>query len=310
MDRTHISTLDDLLRAAAAAEPAVVLLVMPKNVETVAAVARARSELSTRFILVGNREQIDAALAGAGLGPGPGLEVRHHPAPADALAASVKILRQKEASILMKGSIDTGTMMRAVFSEDSGLRTGKVFSDVAITELPPASGGRLLMITDGGLTPAPGLKEKIALIENAVAVAHALGNPLPRVALLSATELVSARIPSTTEAAILSKMNDRGQIAGCLVDGPLALDNAVSPEAAREKGIRSEVAGRADIIVAPSIEAANALAKSATYFAGWRLAHVVVGGTVPILIPSRADTAEMKLLSIALGTLMAAANGR
>jgi phosphate butyryltransferase len=204
----------------------------------------------------------------------------------------------------MKGSVDTATLMRAVFDETSGLRTGHLLSDVFITEVPFRKENRFLMITDGGLTPAPGLKEKIALINNAVTVAHALGNPLPRVAVLSATEQVSSNLPSTIDAAILSKMNERGQITGCLVDGPLALDNAVSMEAAREKKIESKVAGAADILLAPSIETANALAKSTTYFAGWRLAHVIVGGTVPILIPSRADKADARLLSMALGMVV------
>jgi phosphotransacetylase len=160
------------------------------------------------------------------------------------------------------------------------------------------------MITDGGLNPAPDLKDKIDIVHNAVSVAHALGNAIPRVAILSATELVSTSIPSTIDAATLAKMNDRGQIKGCIVDGPLGLDNAISSIAAAEKKIRSEVAGRADILVAPTIEAANVLAKSTTYFAGWRLAHVIVGGKVPILIPSRADKSDAKLLSIALGMVM------
>lgn len=163
------------------------------------------------------------------------------------------------------------------------------------------------MITDGGLIPMPDLKEKIELINNAVWVAHGLGMALPRVAILSATELVSPRIPSTIDAAILAAMNTRGQITGCLVDGPFALDNAISIEAAQEKKITSDVAGQADILVAPSIETANSLAKSTYYFAGWRLAHVVVGGKVPILIPSRADKSDAKLLSIALGMIMSEA---
>jgi phosphotransacetylase len=144
----------------------------------------------------------------------------------------------------------------------------------------------------------------VELIRNAVEVAHALGSTMPKVAVLSASEFVTPSIPSTLDAAILAKMNERGQISGCLVDGPLALDNAISADAAREKGIRSSVAGDADILIAANIEAANSLAKSTTLFAGYRLAHVIVGARVPICIPSRADRSDAKLLSIALGVIM------
>ena len=165
-------------------------------------------------------------------------------------------------------------------------------------------------IEDAWIFPArhyvasPDLKAKVELIINAVQVAHALGNPRPRVAVLSATEFVQAGLQSTLDAAALAKMSDRGQIKGCVVDGPFALDNALSDGAAAEKKITSEVAGKAEILLAHTIEAANSLAKSTTYLAGFRLAHVIVGAKVPILIPSRADTSDAKLLSIALGVLM------
>jgi phosphate butyryltransferase len=303
MSTVPIHTFDDLLAAAAALSEQRILVALPSNRDTFEAIHAAATHLKTRFLLVGDEQTIRRAMAEL-MVPERAVSFHHHPGPADALNCCVDLLRKGDADIFMKGSVDTGTMMRAVFDETSGLRTGRLFSDVFLTEVPFRPGNKFLMITDGGLTPAPDLKEKIGLIANAVAVAHALGNPLPRVAILSATEQVSAALPSTMDAAILSKMNERGQIPGCLVDGPLALDNAFSMEAAREKKIESKVAGMADILVAPSIEAANALAKSTTYFAGWRLAHVIVGGKVPILIPSRADRADAKLLSIALGMLV------
>ena len=160
------------------------------------------------------------------------------------------------------------------------------------------------MITDGGMTLAPDLKNKVELINNAVEVAHALGNTQPKVAVLSATEFVVPSLQSTLDASALSKMNERGQIKGCIVDGPFALDNAISEEAAEEKQLTSPVAGHAEILVAANIESANSLAKSTTYFASLRLAHVIVGGVVPVLIPSRADKSDAKLLSIALGIVM------
>ncbi|HTY39164.1 MAG TPA: phosphate acyltransferase, partial [Bacteroidota bacterium] len=199
---------------------------------------------------------------------------------------------------------DTSTMMKGVLHEESGVRTGRLLSDIFILEFPPRTGNRFIMITDGGMTLAPDLKNKVELIINAVEVAHALGNPNPKVAVLSATEFVLPNLQSTIDAAALSKMNERGQIKGCTVDGPFALDNAVSSEAADEKRINSPVAGKAEILIAANIESANSLAKSTTFFAGLRLAHVIVGGTVPILIPSRADKSDAKLLSVALGVIM------
>jgi len=303
MNARPITTFDELLATAASLPEKRVLVALPTNIETFEAVRDALDRLNTRFILVGEEETITRRLASVHAASKK-VEVRQAHGTEDALQASTELLRLGKADLVMKGSMDTGTLMRALLDEKSGLRTGRLLSDVFITESSLPEGKRFLMITDGGLNPAPDLKDKIDIVHNAVSVAHALGNAIPRVAILSATELVSANIPSTIDAAILAKMNDRGQITGCIVDGPLGLDNAISSTAAAEKKIRSEVAGRADILVAPTIEAANALAKSTTYFAGWRLAHVIVGGKVPILIPSRADKSDAKLLSIALGMMM------
>jgi phosphate butyryltransferase len=216
---------------------------------------------------------------------------------------TVQLVRAGEADILLKGAVDSATLMRAVLEGTEGLRIGRLLSDVFLFENPRREGCQLMMITDGGVTPNPDLSQKIDIIKNAVELAQALGWDTPRVALLSATEKVTPVLPSTLDAAVISQMNQRGQITGCLVDGPLALDVAISLASAKVKGIHSPVAGRADILVAPTIEVANVLAKSTTYFAGFRLAHVVVGGRAPILIPSRSDTMEAKLLSIALGVI-------
>jgi phosphate butyryltransferase len=162
------------------------------------------------------------------------------------------------------------------------------------------------MITDGGLNIAPDLEAKVQLIRNAVAVAHALGNANPKVAVLAASEFVQTNMPASVDAAALAQMNARGQIQGCVVDGPLALDNALETRAAGDKGIRSVVAGAAEILVCPAIECANILAKSTTYIGNARLAHVIVGAKIPILIPSRADKSDAKLLSLALGIMMVA----
>ncbi|MBN1348111.1 bifunctional enoyl-CoA hydratase/phosphate acetyltransferase [candidate division KSB1 bacterium] len=217
---------------------------------------------------------------------------------------AMRLIREKRGDIVMKGKIKTAALFKAVLDAETGLRTSQLISDIFIFEYPAQSGARLIMITDGGVTLSPDLKQKISLIENAVTVAHALGNKLPRVAVLSATETVNPALPSSVDAAILSKMNQRGQIANCLIDGPLALDNAISEEAARQKGIQSDVAGNADILLCPNIESANMLAKGTTYFAHLPLAHICIGAMAPILIPSRSDSAQAKLMSIALSVVV------
>jgi len=217
---------------------------------------------------------------------------------------SMLMIREGQAEIVMKGKIKTATLFKAVLDPETGLRTGRLISDVFIFEFPNRSENQLIMITDGGVNLVQDLRQKMCIVENAVIVAHALGNMLPKIAVLSSTETVNPDLPSTIDAAILSKMNQRNQISGCLVDGPLALDNAISEDAARQKGIQSEVAGKADILLCPGIESANMLAKSTTYFANLPLAHVCIGAKAPILIPSRSDSAQAKLLSIALSVVV------
>ena len=215
-------------------------------------------------------------------------------------------LAKGDAGILMKGSVDTATLIKAALRPESGLRTSRLLSDVFLFEYAARADNKLVMITDGGLNIAPDLEAKVQLIQNAVEVAHALGNANPKVAILAASEFVQPKVPSTMDAAVLAKMNERGQIRGCVVDGPLALDNALAVHAAQEKRIGSTVAGAAEILVCPNIESANMLAKATTYIGNARLAHVIVGARIPILIPSRADRSDAKLLSLALGMIMSA----
>jgi phosphate butyryltransferase len=303
MTKHVIHNFDDLLRCASKIPDKIVVVVSPHTAETFGSVIEAQRSLHVKAILVGDRDVIERGLAAQG-SDASGFEIVHQPDVNAALQASIELARNSRADILMKGSVDTSTMMKAVLEERSGLRTGRLLSDIFVLEYPPREHNKFIMITDGGMTLAPDLKNKVELINNAVEVAHVLGNPNPKVAVLSATEFVVPSLPSTLDAAALSKMNDRGQIKGCIVDGPFALDNAISLEAAQEKAIASPVAGRAEILVAANIESANSLAKSTTYFAGLRLAHVIVGARVPILIPSRADKSDAKLLSIALGMIM------
>ena len=294
---TAIRNFDELLEAAAQVRGPRVLVVFPSNDETFQAIRDAHAKLGLEFLLVGDGKRIRAALSEFD-----GAEIVDCPNLTDCLDRSMELIAQKAAGILMKGSVDTGTLMKTVMRPETGVRTGRLLSDVFVFEYAQ----HLVMITDGGLNVTPDLAAKAELIRNAVEVAHALGNRVPKVAVLAATEFVQANMPATLDAAALSKMNERGQIRGCVVEGPLALDGALAPCAVEEKQIGSAVAGAAEILVCPNIECANMLAKSVVYVGNARLGHVIVGGRIPILIPSRADRSDAKLLSLALGVVMSA----
>ena len=297
-------TFDDMMKMAQSIPQKRIGVVYPDNSETFEAITAAGEAFHPLFTLVGEKKTIEAAL-GADPG-GKQYTVVDASNPLEALQKTLKLVGSGSLDVLMKGGIDTSTFMRGVLQPDSGVRLDRLLSDIFVLEYPQRPDNRLVMITDGGMTMAPDLQNKVELIRNAVDVAHALGNSIPKVAILSATEFVVPKLESTIDAAALSKMNERGQIKGCIVDGPLALDNAISIEAAEEKRIESKVAGRAEILVAANIESANSLAKSTTYFANLRLAHVIVGGRIPVLIPSRADKSDAKMLSMALGIIMSA----
>ncbi len=214
---------------------------------------------------------------------------------------AVNAIHNGKGHLILKGKADTARLIKAVLDKQTGLRTGKVLSDVLAYEHPE----KLMLMSDGGINTYPEVAEKAAIINNAVKVAIALGIEKPKVAVLAAVEAVNPKMPCTIDASLLAKMNDRKQIPNCYVDGPLAFDNAVSEEAARMKGIKSKVAGKADILIVPNIEAGNIFGKALTYYCHYRVAHVVMGAKVPILIASRADDAETKMLSMALGIISA-----
>ncbi len=227
------------------------------------------------------------------------IDVPHSHAAAD---AAVALCRDGSADALMKGSLHTDELMGAVVSRDKGLRTGRRISHVFLADVPTYP--HPLMITDAAVTIEPTLEEKLDIIQNAIDLAHVLGVAEPKVAILSAVETVTSKIRSTIDAAALCKMADRGQITGGLLDGPLAFDNAVSLIAARTKGIRSAVAGNADILVVPDMVSGNMLAKQLEYLADALMAGVVLGARVPIVLTSRADTAETRTASCAVAELM------
>jgi phosphate acetyltransferase len=225
---------------------------------------------------------------------------------ADGRAAAeqaVALARKGEVALLMKGDLHTEELMHAVVDPQAGLRTARRISHVYLMDVPDYS--RLLLITDAAINIAPTLQEKVSIVQNAIDLAHMLDIAQPRVAILAAVETVSSKMSSTVDAAALCKMADRGQITGGLLDGPLAFDNAINEAAAREKGIVSPIAGRADILVVPDLEAGNMLAKQLSFLAGAAAAGVVLGARVPIILTSRADSASTRLASCALAVLMA-----
>ncbi len=212
---------------------------------------------------------------------------------------SVKTIRDGKADILLKGKCATATLIKAVLDKKHGLRTGDNLSDVLVYQHPE----KLVLMSDGGINLYPGVKEKISIIKNAVKVGHALDNPKPKVALLAAVEVVNPKMPATVDANAIKEIYKQDQVDDCIVEGPIAFDGAVSKMAAKAKGIKSEVGGDADVLIVPNIEAGNIFGKALTYYCNYKVAHVVMGAKVPILIASRVDTAETKMLSIALGVL-------
>jgi len=221
-------------------------------------------------------------------------------------ALAVGLVRSGEAELLMKGSLHTDELLGAVVARETGLRTGRRLSHAFIMDVPTYH--KVLLVTDGAINIAPTLEEKADICRNAIDLAVALGVDRPRVAILAAVETITSRMPATIDAAALCKMADRGQIAAGILEGPLAFDNAISREAARTKGIRSDVAGDPDILLAPDLEAGNILAKQLTFLARADSAGIVLGARVPIVLTSRADSVRSRVASCAVAVL--AANAR
>ncbi|VBB06260.1 phosphate acetyl/butaryl transferase [Lucifera butyrica] len=265
------------------------------------AIKAAQEEKIADFVLIGDRVKIEKAAAGLNIDLR-GLEIVNEPDDRQAAYQAVALVSRGQADVLMKGLINTADLLRAVLDKEIGLRTGRVLSHAAVFDVPGFD--RLVMVTDGGMNIVPTLQQKAEIIQNSVMLAAALGLRPAKVAVLAAVEVINPDMPATLEAAALAKMADRGQIKGAIVDGPLALDNAISLEAARHKGIKSAVAGCADILLVPDIEAGNLLGKSLVYFAGGKIAGLVLGAAKPVVVTSRADSPEAKLMSIAMGALL------
>jgi phosphate butyryltransferase len=296
-----ITTFAGLLDAARAKGPKGVAIAVADDPEILEGAATAEQAGIADIVLVGDRDRIRQLADERGLDISR-MMIVDESVPQAAAAKTMEMVRLGHAQVAMKGKIETGTFLKAALDKERGLRAGSLLTHVAIIELP--SYDRLLFVSDGGVVVAPTLEQKVHIVRNAVVVARALGVEVPRVAILAATEMVNPKIRATLDAANLSKMADRHQISGALVDGPLALDSAISPESADAKGIESPVAGRADILIAPDVEAANMLAKAMIYFAQGRMGGVVIGASAPLVVASRSAPAETKLVSIALGVLL------
>jgi phosphate butyryltransferase len=299
-----ITTFSQLMEEARRKGPKTIAIAAAHEKEVLLAAQDAEKLGLAECILVGDYSLIRRIAAEEGIDIGR-MMVLHEPDPLVAARKVMEFVSHGHAQLAMKGKIETGHFLRAALDKEFGIRIGKLLTHVGIFEIPGFD--HLIFISDAGVVVAPTLEEKVAIVQNAIDVAQALGIECPKVAILAATEMVNPKIPSTLDAANLSKMADRGQIKGGIVDGPLALDNAISEESARIKGIQSPVAGKADILITPDIEAGNVLAKAITYFAGGKMAGVVVGGKCPLVVASRSDPHETKLISIALGVLLAPA---
>lgn len=295
---------EQLIAKAKAAKPARTIVVHPCDEPSLRGAIEAAEIGLIEPVLVGPRHKIEAVAEQCGLGIGTHriVEAPHSHA---AAALGVALIRKAEGTLLMKGSLHTDELMHEVMAQETGLRTERRISHVFVMDVPTYA--ETLFITDAAINIFPDLDAKRDIVQNAIDLHHRIGLGRPRVAILSAVETVTTKIPSTLEAAALCKMAERGQITGGDVDGPLAFDNAIDPESARIKGITSPVAGRAQILVVPDLEAGNMLAKNLTFLAMADAAGIVVGARVPIVLTSRADSVRARMASCAVAVLDAAA---
>jgi phosphate butyryltransferase len=289
--------LDDL-RAIVINEPVKKLvLAAAQDQHSLSAVLRAAQDNIIEPILIGDKESIQNIAASNGYDIS-GLRIIHEPEMGMAVEMAVKMVSNKQADVLMKGKVGTSALLKCVLNKEWGLRTGHLLSHFALFEVDTYH--KVFAVTDVAMNIAPNLQDKISIVNNSVDCLHKLGIPMPKVAVLGAVEMVNENMEATLHAALLSKMNQRDQIRGCIIDGPLAFDNAVSLESAQHKGIRSEVAGDTDLLLMPDIEVGNVLYKSLVFFAKAKVASVILGALAPIVLTSRSDSEEAKYYSILL----------
>ncbi|MBU1035874.1 MAG: phosphate butyryltransferase [bacterium] len=296
-----LRTFDEVLNKAKDYGPKKMAVASAGAEDVLKAVEAARKEGLTDSILVGDKKEIIQIAEKMGINPA-NYEIIDKPDKTETARCAVELVRNKKASILMKGMMGTARLLQAVLDKEIGLRTNRMLSHAYVLEVKGYD--RIITITDGAMNIKPDLNQKAQIIQNAIYFYHALGIEKPKVAALAAVELVNPDMPATIDAACLAKMSERGQIIGGIVDGPLAFDNAISKKAALHKGIESPVSGEVDILLAPDIEAANIFAKGLVYLAKAVPAGLLLGAKAPVVLVSRSDSAESKLYSIALGVLM------
>lgn len=297
-----VNSFESVLRKAKEIERKTVSVAVAQDEHVLEAVKAANDQGIANAILVGDEakikeiaEKIEMDLSN--------VEIINELDIKKAARIAVQCVSTKRAHMVMKGLIDTANFLRAVLDKEIGLRTKGLMSHVAVFEIPKFD--RLILVTDAAMNKYPDLKEKIEIVKNAVTVSKALGTKLPKVAPICAVEVVNPKMPPTLDAAALSQMNARGQIKGCLIDGPLAIDNALSEEAAKHKGIESPVAGKADIMLMPNIEAGNVMYKTLAFTTDSKNGGLLIGAAAPVIVTSRADSYETKMNSIALAALVA-----
>lgn len=296
-----IRNFAQLLEAALKRGPKRVAIVGGGQRETLHAARMARGMGLAHCILIDDPQRLDLIAGQEGIDLN-GMSILEERDMVEAAYRAVALIHSEEADLVMNGRALPVELMRAALDKEEGLRIGKIISDVSIFEIPDFD--RLIFVSDVAIVVTPTLAQKVAIVQNAIDTAIELGVQEPKVAILAATEMVNPEMPANMDAANLSKMAERGQIRGGIVDGPLAIDNAISVKAAEMKGIKSQVAGRADILITPDVESGNILAKALAYFARGHMAGVVVGAHCPIVMPSRSDPPEQKLMSLALGVYL------
>lgn len=298
-----MTTLNALIEKATRQQEIVVAVASAADEEVLEAVNLAVEKGLASFLLFDNEERLGNMMDNKypDLFTSKKVRIEHTTSNEHSAEEAVKAVSSGRAQVLMKGNLPTAVILKAVLNGDYGLRTGKILSHVAVFEVPRYD--RLLFVTDAAMNIAPDLDAKAQIIRNAVATAHACGVKKPVVAPLAAVETINPAMTPTTDAASLVVMNQRGQIEGCIIDGPLALDNAVSEKAAHQKGLMGETAGKADILVVPNLEAGNILYKSLMYFGQAKVGAIIQGARAPIVLTSRADNADSKIYSLALAIL-------
>ncbi len=298
-----ITNFEDLLKIAKERGPKTISVACAQDSDVMLAVEAARSKGIAEAILVGDKEAIEAIAGEHSIDLG-NYEIIDIKDLAEASLKAVELVSSGKAHMVMKGLVDTAIILKAVLNKEVGLRTGNVLSHVAVFDVPTYP--RILMVTDAAMNIAPDVQAKKQIIENSLVVAKALDIEVPNVGVICAKEKVNEKMPATVDAAELVRMNESGELTGCVVGGPFALDNAVSEEAAKIKKINHPAAGKCDVLLAPTIEAGNVLYKALNFLCTAQSAGIIVGAKAPVVLTSRADSDASKLNSIALGVLMAA----